>query len=424
MSLTATQVKNAKPQDRPFKLSDGGGLYLLVNPKGSRLWRMNYRHFGRQKTASFGKYPDISLSEAREMREEAKKTLRAGTDPVERSKSVKVAEAAALQAQENVSSKTFEALSLSYIAKRTRENASKKTLEKYDWLHRLACSEIGQMDPIEIEPPHLRPLLLRLEAEAKLDSATRVRTYIGQVMRHGIAAGLAKRDPSPDLKGLVAAPTARSHAAILNPTEFGKFLKKCDNYSGHPVTVLCLQVAPLVILRSTEIREATWDEVDFEKKIWRVPQDRMKGNHPGDHIVPLSDQALLILRKLKAITGRQKFMFETMNSPGTPLAENTINQAYRRMGYLKDVVTLHGLRTTFSTFANEELDGDHRAFEVDWIERQLSHVDNSVRGVYNAAEYMAPRARMMQWWSDRCDELAERSICELIRVPKGGWERC
>lgn len=424
MSLTATQVKNLKPKDHPFKIADSGGLYLLVNPTGSRLWRMNYRHLGRQRTASFGRYPDVTLAEARERRDEAKRSLRAGQDPVEQAQSVKRAAKAALAAQEDVITPTFESLSLAYQAKRTRENASRKTLEKYDWLHRLATSEIGHMDPMEIEPPHLRPLLLRLEVEGKLDSAARVRTYIGQVMRYGIAAGLAVRDPSPDLRGLVASPTAKSHAAIVDQRAFGKFLRDCDSYTGHPVTVICMQLVPLIILRSSEIREGTWDEVDFEKRLWRVPRARMKGSHPGDQIVPLSDQAYALLRKLHAITGRRRNMFETLNSPGVPLAENTVNQAYRRMGYLKNQVTMHGLRTTFSTIANEELDGEgRRAFEVDWIERQLAHVDHSVRGVYNAAEYLSSRTAMMQWWADKCDEMAERSLIDVIKVPAGGWQR-
>ncbi|WP_425040866.1 tyrosine-type recombinase/integrase [Primorskyibacter sp. S187A] len=217
MSLSATQVKNIKPGPKPVKLSDGGGLYLLVNPKGSKLWRMNYRHLGRQKTASFGPFPSVTLAEARERREEAKRVLRAGQDPVEHSNAVKEASAKALAAQENVTKRTFEALSLSFIAKRTREKASFKTLQKYDWLHRLILTEIGHMDPMEIEPPHLRNLLLRLEAENKLDTAHRARAYVGQVMRHGIAAGLATRDPSPDLRGLVASPRPKNHAAIKAP---------------------------------------------------------------------------------------------------------------------------------------------------------------------------------------------------------------
>ena len=412
MPLSATQVKNVKPEEKPIKLSDGGGLYLFVKPTGSKLWRMNYRHLGRQKTASFGPYPSVSLAEAREHREEAKRVLRSGMDPVEHAQATKEAATKALRAQEDVTTPTFEALSLSFIAKRTREKASPKTLEKYDWLHRLTLPEVGHLNPMEIEPPNLRPLLLRLEVENKLDTAQRTRAYIGQVMRHGIAAGLASRDPSPDLRGLVASPKTKNHAAIKDPKLFGEFLNTCDEYTGNPVTVLAMQIAPLVALRSEELRCGTWDEIDFDAAIWRVPQHRMKGDCPGDHLVPLSKQALGLLRKLHLITGRRKNMFETVNTPGISLSENTINQAYRRMGFPKEVVTLHGVRTTFSTFTNEQTVGEgedeRRRFDKDWIERQLSHIDSSVRGTYNAAEYIGPRRGMMQWLADHYDHLAGR----------------
>jgi len=416
MKLSDAKVRNAKPGTVVKRLSDGLGLYLKVKTNGTKTFNYNYRYYGKQKTASYGVYPEISLARAREKHTEARRLLRCGIDPVSHARETKKADDAVLSAQSRTDDPTFEALSLSFQAKRTREKASYKTLEKYDWLHRLACSEIGRLDPMEIEPPHLRPLLLRLEVEGKLDAAARVRQYIGQVMRHGIAAGVAKRDPCPDLKGLIASPTTKSHAAITDEREFGTFLRCCDMYSGHPVTTICMQLAPLVVLRSSEIRDGKWSEVDFEHRVWRIPRERMKGNHPGDHIVPLSDQATGLLRKLHAITGRRKNMFETMNSPGTPLAENTVNQAYRRMEYLKDQVTMHGLRTTFSTFANEALDAEgRRAFEVDWIERQLAHIDQSVRGVYNAAEYLTPRRQMMQWYADKCDMVAGRALLDVIK---------
>ncbi|WP_425040867.1 tyrosine-type recombinase/integrase [Primorskyibacter sp. S187A] len=198
-------------------------------------------------------------------------------------------------------------------------------------------------------------------------------------------------------------------------------MRACDDYSGHPVTVLAKQIAPLVALRSEELRSGTWDEIDFENAVWRVPQKRMKGDCPGDHLVPLSRQALHLLRKLHLITGRRKCIFETVNSPGVCLFENTINQGYRRMGFPKEVVTLHGVRTTFSTFANEATvgigDEERRRFDKDWIERQLSHIDDTVRGTYNAAEYIGPRRGMMKWLADYYDELAERSIIDTVKLP-------
>lgn len=424
MALTATQVKNIKQNGRVQKISDGGGLYMHVTPSGSRLWRMNYRLYQKQRTASFGAYPDVSLAEAREMRDEAKRLIRSGIDPVAHAKEVRAAAEAQLRAEEVAGTETFEALSRAWIAKRTRENASKKTIEKYGWLQRLASSEIGSMDPMQIEAPDILPLLERLEIEGKLDAGQRVRTFVGQVMRYGVATGRAKFDPTPSLRGAIASPTATSHAAIIDRDEFGEFLRRCDDYSGHAVTVIAMQLAPLVVLRSSEIRMGVWSEVDFDTQIWRVPQERMKGDHPGDQIVPLSRQAVALLLKLKAITGRRKFMFETMNAPGTPLAENTINQGYRRMGYLKNQMTLHGNRTVFSTHANEALDEEERRlFDSDWIERQLAHVDDSVRGRYNAAEYLAPRRRMMKWWSDQCDEMRGYKLIEKIKVHSGGWKK-
>lgn len=424
MPLTATQTKNARPRAKDYKLSDGGGLYLLVKKTGGRLWRLNYRFDGKQKTASFGPFPEVTLAEAREKRGAAKKLLRDGVDPVDRIRTTREAEKAVLAAQADEGGDTFETLSLEYRAKRTLEGASPKTREKYDWLHRLACSEIGALDPMEIEPRSILPLLKRLELEGKLDAGARVRTYIGQVMRHGIANGQAQRDPSTDLKGAIAAPKAKSHAAIKDPEAFGKFLCDCDKYTGHPVTVLCMQLSAIIPLRSSELRKSTWDEFDYGSRVWRVPKERMKGDHPGDQLVPLSTQALAILTRLHAITGRRRYLFETMNTPGTPLAENTINQAFRRMGYLKDVVTYHGYRTTFSTLANEALneEGD-RMWDKDWIERQLAHVDGTVRGVYNAAEYITPRHRLLQWWADECDRLRGYSVVDLVKIPEGGWER-
>ena len=248
MSLTATQVKNVKNTGSVQKISDGGGLYLYVSNKGSKLWRMNYRMYGKQKTASFGPYPEISLLDARMSRDEAKKLLRAGVDPIESAKEAK--SETATQAVGQKDEMTFEKLSLLFQTKRKREKASYKTLEKYSWLHRRCCSEFGHVETNSLLPADVLVLLQSLEVEDKLDTAARVRMYVGQVMSFGITVKLAERNPAPDLRGAVAAAQPENQASIKEPQKFGSFLCACDSYSGHPVTVIAMQLAPLVVLGS------------------------------------------------------------------------------------------------------------------------------------------------------------------------------
>lgn len=393
MALTELQVKNAKAVDKLVKLSDGGGLFLLVqtaNPKDSKYWRLAYRFGGKQKTLALGVYPDVSLSEARDRREAARKVLANGADPG----AVKKAQKAAVVA---LAENSFEVVAREWFSKFTKDfkESHTKTIsarlknDVYPWL---GARPVG-----EISPPELLAVLRRIESRGALDTAHRVRAICGQIFRYAIATGRAERDPSADLKGALPPHKGKHLAAITDPVQIGKLMRDIEGYSGTFIVRCAFKLAPLVFLRPIELTRAEWAEIDLDKAEWRIPADKMKMK--ALHIIPLPTQAVAILREVHTLSGRGKYVFPSVSSSTKSMAKNTILAALRSMGYTPAQMTAHGFRHMASTLLNEH------GFNADAIERQLAHKASGVRATYNAAEYLPERRRMMQHWADYLDGL-------------------
>jgi len=393
--LTDTAVRNLKPEAKPYKKSDGGGLHLLVTPQGSKLWRLSYRFGGKQKLLSLGKYPAVGLSKARAARDLAKTQLADGIDPSSHRKAEK-----ANAAEPKPSQETWKALCLEWWQKRRREEASPTTLKKLTWLLEKTYPALGEKSPRDIIAPELLTVLRTVEAAGTFETAKRLRSTCGQVFRYGIATGRAERDVAADLQGALTSPKPKQHPAILDPKEVGGLIRAIRGFEGDLTTKTGLLLAAYTFLRSGEIRHAEWRHADWDNARLTIPADRMKMDRA--HIVPLSTQARDILRDIRPITGDRELILPSLRVKGRPMSENTMNAALRRLGYSKTEMVTHGFRTIASTILNEN------GFNWDWIERQLAHVEgNKVRAAYNAAEYLHERARMMQWYADFLDGLAE-----------------
>lgn len=389
--LTDTAVRQAKPQDKPYKIADSAGLYLLVNSKG-KYWRMNYRFGGKQKTLAIGVYPIVSLGKARKKRDQAKEQLSEGNDP---SLIKAVQKEAARHAAEN----TFKAIALEWHAKNTHKWAAstahniKRFLEKdiFPWL--------GSRVIKDITAPELLAVLRRVESRGAHEKAQRCREYAGRVFRYAVATGRAERDPTSDLKGALTPVKVKHHASITDPQGVGALLRSIHGFNGSFITKCALQLAPLVFVRPGELRHAEWTEIDFDKREWRIPGEKMKMKEL--HIVPLSHQAVEILQSIHPLTGIGKYVFPSIRSNSRPMSENTVNAALRRIGYSKEEMTGHGFRSMASTLLHEH------GWPQQVIERQLAHAErNKVAAAYNFAEHLPKRKEMMNWWADYLDELA------------------
>jgi integrase len=392
MALTATAIKSARATAKPLKFFDGGGLYLLVNPNGSRWWRFKYRHLGKEKLLSFGTFPDISLKDARERRDEARKQLAAGIDPGEHRKARKSALA---ERGEN----SFEVIAREWFAKYSPNWAASHSDKIIRRLERDVFPWLGGRPIAEIKAPELLATLRRIESRGAIETAHRAQQNCSQVFRYAVATGRAERDPASDLRGALTPVKERHHASITDPRRVGELMRAIEGYRGSFITKCALRLAPLVFVRPGELRKAEWTEFDLDKAEWRIPAARMKARE--QHIVPLSKQAVAILRELHALTGEKTHVFPGVRSAGRAMSENTVNAALRRLGYAKDEMTGHGFRSMASTLLNEQ--GWHR----DAIERQLAHAErNNVRAAYNFAEHLPERRKMMQAWADYLDKLA------------------
>lgn len=397
MPLTDIVVRKAKARLAPYKMADGGGMYVLVKPDGARYWRMDYRWEGRRRTLALGVYPSVSLSDAREKRDRAKKQLAAHTDPATQRKLDKIAS--------NVASKnTFRLISREWIEKLMREGRSPRTLSKINWLLELAYPGIGDQPIASIIPTQLLTMLRTVEARGRYETARRLRSTCGQVFRYAIATARAERDPSADLRGALTAPKVRHHAAVVDPKGLGALLRAIDGYDGQLITLAALKLAPLIFVRPGELRTAEWSEFDLDAGEWKIPAAKMKMRLP--HRVPLSRQAIAIVRDLRPITGHGRYLFPSVRSVERPMSENTLNAALRRLGYSKDEATSHGFRSTAAVRLNEM-----GRWSVDAIERQLAHQEaNAVRRAYtHAAEFWIERCEMMQVWADQLDEWRDGS---------------
>src|SRR6056297_186272 len=395
--LTDTAVRNLKPEAKPYKKSDGGGLHLLVTPQGSKLWRLSYRFGGKQKLLSLGKYPAVGLSKARAARDLAKTQLAEGIDPSSHRKAEK-----AKAAEPKPSQETWKALCLEWWQKRRREEASPTTLKKLTWLLEKTYPAVGEKSPRDITAPELLAVLRTVEAAGTFETAKRLRSTCGQIFRYGIATGRADRDVAADLHGALTSPKPKHHPAILDPKKIGALIRAIRGFEGDPTTKTGLLLAAYTFLRSGEIRHAEWRDVDWDAARLTIPAERMKMDRP--HVVPLSTQVQKILKDIRPITGDRELILPSLRAKGRPMSENTMNAALRRLGYSKTEMVTHGFRTIASTMLNEH------GFRWDWIERQLAHVEgNKVRAAYNAAEYLPERAKMMQWYADFLDNLSDNT---------------
>lgn len=396
--LTPSAVTNAKAQAKPYKLADERGMYLLVKPDGARWWRFDYRRpdTGKRNTLSLGTFPDVSLRMARERREEARRQLADGIDPGavrQEARAAKVKAAAA----EDVAAYTFEVAAREWMA---RQDVAEVTANKTRWiLEAFLFPEIGSTPLTEVTPRLLLDALRKVEATGKLETAKRARVKAGQVFRWAILEGTAEIDPTASLRGALKPPKNKHHAAITDPARIGELLRAIDGFTGQPVTLAALKLAPLVFVRPGELRMAEWAEVDLDSAVWRIPASRMKMK--AAHIVPLSTQAVAILRDLCPLTGDGQYIFPSLRTASRPMSENTVNAALRRLGYGTDEMTGHGFRSMASSRLNE------MGWNPDAIERQLAHAEsNKVREAYtHAAQYLDERTRMMQAWADYLDAL-------------------
>jgi integrase len=333
--------------------------------------------------------PDVSLKRAREKRDEARRLLADGVDPNVQRKTERAA-----------STETFEAVGREWLAHRAKTTAA-ITQQKATWLLEQIFAEIGSRPIREVSAPELLAALRKIEARGHHESAHRAKQKCGQLFRYAIATGRAERDISSDLRGALIPVVSKNHAALTDPAEIGTLLRAIDNYEGQPVTAAALKLAPLVFVRPGELRGARWAEFNLDVGEWRIPRERMKMGE--QHIVPLSQQAIEILRNLRGVTGRGEYVFPSLLSATRPMSNNTVNTALRRLGYTKDQMTGHGFRSMASTLLNEH------GFPPDVIELQLAHVErNKVRAAYNRALRLTDRARMMQAWANYLDDLRGR----------------
>jgi integrase len=393
MSLTDVTIRNAKPKAKPYKLSDDKGLFILIQPSGGKLWRFKYRFNGIEKKLGIGRYPEITLGEARKRRDIARQQIASGIDPAE----AKVRER--LEAQESAA-QTFKRLAEEYITiKMGGEQKAEATISKARWFLSLIDPQIGARPISELKTPEVLAALRVIEARGNHETAKKTRAFASRVFKYAAASGRCDSDPTALLQGALIKRKSKNLAAILDPKAYGAFLRAIDGYDGSFVTQMALLIAPHVFVRPGELRHAEWSEFDFEAKVWRIPEGKMKARRP--HAVPLSEQVIGYLDQLAEVTGREGYVFASLRTPKRPMSENTLNAAFRRMGYSGNEVTAHGLRSSASTFLNESC-----KWHPDAIERALAHGDSDqIRGTYNRGQYWDERVTMMQWWSDHLDML-------------------
>lgn len=397
MPLSDAEIRAIKPSDVDQKHFDGGGLYLLVKPNGSKLWKLKFRVGKTEKKLSFGRYPVVSLRDARLKRDEAKRQIADGADPAEQKRLEKVA------AEANRIN-TFGAVAEEFLNKREKEGLADTTTGKARWLLSHLTPALGKRPIAEIDAPELLRVLKKIEESGKRETAKRLRSLAGRIFRYGVATGRCSNDPSWLLRGALLAPIVKHHAAIVDPTELGKLLRAIDGYKGQPATITCLRLTPHVFQRPGEVRQMRWDEIDFEKAIWSIPAERMKKRRA--HTMPLSRQALGMLKEMQIVSGSEVHVFPAMGKRNRALSNNTLNSALRRLGYDGDEMTTHGFRSTATSLLNES-----GKWNPDAIERALSRADsNQVRAIYNRTQYWDERVEMAQWWSDYLDTLKSEAL--------------
>ena len=402
--LSDTRIRAAKPMERPYKLFDERGLYLLVTPTGNRLWRLRYRMGALEKLLALGAYPDVPLKRAREKRDEARKLIADGIDPNARRKAERSAQA-----------ETFEAVANEWLELHKSSLAPETIPMLGTRLRSFLYPYIGSRPVAVITAQELLAALRRIEARGRHETAHRVRALAGRVLRYAVATGRAPHDVAADLKDALAPVKSKNFASVTDPRRVGELMQAIHGYSGHPVTALALKLAPLVFVRPGELRAAEWSEFDLENADWRIPAARMKMREP--HVVPLSRQALAILRELQPLARGGRYLFPSLRTRDRPMSDNTINAALRRLGYTSEEQTGHGFRSMASTLLNEQ------GFPPDVIELQLAHAERSkVRAAYNKAQRLPERRKMMQAWADYLEGLGAGGVVTPIRRRASGGQ--
>ena len=392
MPLTDTAIRNAKPGEKPAKIFDERGLFLLVTPTGGKWWRLRYKFDGKEKLLSLGTYPDTGLKDARTRRDDARKLLADGVDPGENRKAVKAA-------RQVRAANSFEVVAREWYAKQApnwAEHHGDRIIRRFE---RDIFPWIGGRPIADVTAPELLAAVQRIENRGALETAHRALGNCGQVFRYAVATGRALRDPSGDLRGALPPVKGEHFAAVTEPKQAAELLRTLDGYQGTLTVACALRLAPLVFVRPGELRAAEWADIDLDAAEWRYHVTKTD----SDHIVPLATQAVAILRELHALTGNGRFVFPGARSNGRPMSDNAILAAMRRMGIGKDEMSGHGFRAMARTILDEVL-----GFRPDFIEHQLAHAVKDPNGrAYNRTAHLGERRKMMQAWADYLDKLKD-----------------
>ncbi|WP_371815506.1 tyrosine-type recombinase/integrase [Erythrobacter sp. JK5] len=366
-----------------------------MTPAGSKLWKFKFRNkLGAEKKLSLGAYPDLSLKEARELRDAARNKVARGIDPAEQKQRDK-------RAAKISAANSFEAVAKAYIAKNERDGLAEATVRKRRWFLDIVRKPLGARPIAEIEPYEILDAVRPFEAAKNDEKAHRTLQFIGQVFRYAVANQIAGSDPTRDLRGALSSRKPKHHAAILEPVKVGGLMRAIDGYDGQPITQFALRLSPYVFVRPGELRRAEWSEIDLEGAVWRIPAAKMKGRQ--EHAVPLASQSLAVLKQAQELTGDGQYVFPSIRSRRNPMSENTVNAALRRLGFGSDEMTAHGFRAMASTLLNES-----GKWSADAIERALAHKDKDhIRAAYHRGAHWQERVEMAQWWADYLDMLRD-----------------
>ena len=396
MALSDTQVRNLKPNEKPRKISDGGGLYLQINANGSKLWRMAYRFNGKQKTLSFGNYPAFGLAQARRKRDEAKAQIANNQDPSDLVRDEK-------RRRQMSGDNTFGSIAEEFLQKCAKEGKANSTLNKKRWLLEQAKSTLFHRPISDLSAADVLVPLKRVESAGNYESARRLRAEIGQVFRYAIATARADNDPTFGLRGALVTPIVTHRAAFTEAKPFGGLLRAIWSYEGAPETCAALKLMAYLYPRPGELRQAKWLEFDLDERVWCIPAERTKTRR--EHKKPLPKAVVGILNELRVLTGHRELVFPSYQSPLRPMSENTLNASLRRMGFTKAEVTAHGFRASASSLLNEG-----GKWSPDAIEAELAHVGaDEVRNAYHRSTYWDERVRMTESWADQIDALRNNS---------------
>jgi integrase len=405
MPLSDVAVKNAKSKKEEYGMFDGGGLYLLVTPSGGKLWRLKYRIEGKGKLLALGAYPEVSLADARQRREDARRLLANGADPGAVKKAQKQAKTEETETFELIAREWHTKFKQQWSECHTKTTLSRLEHDLFPWL--------GNRPIKDIKAPELLATLRRAENRGCLELAHRLRTISGQVMRYAVATGRAERDPSGDLRGALPTPPEKHYAALTDPKEVADLLRAIDGYKGGIIVKSALKIIPMLMVRPGELRHAEWSEINLDEAVWNIPAGKMKMKVA--HIVPLSTQAIEILAEMKPLTGNGKFIFPSIRSFARPMSENTINATLRSIGYEGERMTGHGFRAMARTILDEVLQ-----VRPDFIEHQLAHAVRDPNGrAYNRTAHLAERRKMMQTWADYLDGLKAGATVIPFKTAKG-----